>query len=754
MAVVWINASSPVSVMQSYKAVAKKILKNQEGDTNSENVISLIQDTLRDWKHPWLFVFDNYDNPSAFQSPSIRDYIPSGGNGRILFTSRHEDSARLGHKIEVSGMTENESLQVLLRRVPLNDEELLHGKKVASTLGYLALALDQAGSYLRARNLRLRDFISHYHKRKEAIWQAIPDEWEYRRVINDEEKETNLRIFTTWELSFEQINGHEKEIQQKDHFLSLAAFFDITIISERYFEAYFKAAKPEWMIIFSSENAWDGYKLGDVLAEFNKLSLLQKSEQALNGQIFAIHPVVRDWIQIRKSRGARQQFAEEFITTLESYLQNVDNDNLTLETKQETLLHIDSCVRSNKDLLSGSSRWSLDDHPSAASWFAGFYRDQGRYNEAEKLYERALTGNEEKLGATHPDTLRTVVNLAIVYRNQGRYDEAEKLYERALTGNEEKLGATHPDTLRTVENLANVYRNQGRYDEAEKLYERALTGREEKLGATHPDTLGTVENLAIVYSSQGRYDEAEKLYERALTGNEEKLGATHPDTLRTVVNLAIVYRNQGRYDEAEKLYERALTGREEKLGATHPDTLGTVENLAIVYSSQGRYDEAEKLYERALTGNEEKLGATHPDTLRTVENLANVYRNQGRYDEAEKLYERALTGNEEKLGATHPDTLGTVENLAIVYSSQGRYDEAEKLYERALTGNEEKLGATHPDTLRTVVNLAIVYRNQGRYDEAEKLYERALTGREEKLGATHSDRISRSRSIRRGGEAV
>ena len=555
VAVVWINASSPVSVMQSYKAVAKKILKNQEGDANSENLISLIQDTLRDWKYPWLFVFDNYDNPRAFQSPSIRDYIPSGGNGRILFTSRHVDSARLGHKIEVSGMTENESLEVLLRRVPRNDEESFHGKQIAFTLGYLALALDQAGSYLRARNLRLRDFISHYHKRKEVILQAIPDEWEYRKVINDEEKETNLRIFTTWELSFEQINGHEKEIQQKDHFLSLAAFFDITIISERYFEAYFNEAKPEWMMIFSSENAWDGYKLGDVLAEFNKLSLLQKSEQALNGQIFAIHPVVRDWIQIRKSRGARQQFAEEFITTLESYLENVDNSNLTLETKQETLLHINSCVRSNKDLLSGSSRWSLDDRPSAASWFADFYRDQGRYNEAEKLYERALTGSEERLGATHPNTLGTVENLAIVYQNQGRYDEAEKLYERALSGNEERLGATHPDTLRTVQNLAIVYQNQGRYDEAEKLYERALSGSEEKLGATHPNTLGTVENLAIVYQNQGRYDEAEKLYERALTGKEEKLGATHPDTLGTVQNLAIVYRNQGRYDEAEKLYE-------------------------------------------------------------------------------------------------------------------------------------------------------------------------------------------------------
>ena len=125
MAVFWVNASSPVSVSQSYKAIAKKISKVQQDDADSEDVISLVQDTLREWTHPWLFIFDNYDNPKAFQTSSVRHYIPGGKEGRILFTSRHEDSAQLGHKIEVSGMTDDESLKILLQRPPLNDEESL-----------------------------------------------------------------------------------------------------------------------------------------------------------------------------------------------------------------------------------------------------------------------------------------------------------------------------------------------------------------------------------------------------------------------------------------------------------------------------------------------------------------------------------------------------------------------------------------------------------------------------------------------------
>ncbi len=51
-----------------------------------------------------------------------------------------------------------------------------------------------------------------------------------------------------------------------------------------------------------------------------------------------------------------------------------------------------------------------------------------------------------------------VQNLASVYREQGRYKEAEQLYERALKGSEEQLGLEHPDTLRTVQNLATCRR--------------------------------------------------------------------------------------------------------------------------------------------------------------------------------------------------------------------------------------------------------------------------------------------------------
>ena len=740
-AVIWIDASSPVTVAQSYNTIALKMTGGNQSITNVEESMGIVERRIRQQEGKWLIVFDNFDNPKDFQEHNIQYYIPQAADGRVLFTSRHASSERLGHVIVVSGMSDDESLDLLLQRPKSDEAERQHGLAIAAMLGCLALALDQAGAYIRARCLPLQDFESHYKRRKRTILEEVPEQWEYRKSLGDAERETALSVFVTWELSFALLHGDKEEKDRKEHFLTLAAYFDNRCISQRYFEAYCYSENAKWMRIFKTSNEWDGYKYGDLVAEARKLSLLQMVKGRTNNIQLSLHPVVRDWLQLRMEREKQELYAEEFANLLTSYIDGIKFDELDLQVRQETLLHIDACLQTDREITNDSYDSALKHQSYAASLFASCYKFHGRYNDAEKIYERLLAGREENLGPDHPNVLQTVGDLALIYRYQGRYNEAEKLYQRALIGSEKKLGPDHLDTLTTVQNLAIVYRTLGRYNEAEKLYQRALIGREKKLGSDHLVILTTVQNLAVVSRNLGQYAEAEKLYQRALIGREKKLGPDHPNILTTVQNLAIVYWNQGRYMEAEKLYQRALTGREKNLGLDHPDTLQTAQNLAIVYRNQGRYAEAEKLYQRALIGREKKLGLDHPDTLRTVNNLAWLYLDQKRYDEAENLFRRALAGREDKLGPGHPNTLDTVHNLAVLYRDQGRYDEAENLSERALAGREDKLGPGHPDTLDTVNNLAILYRNQKRYDEAKELFRRALTGMEEKLGPDHPDTV-------------
>ena len=62
------------------------------------------------------------------------------------------------------------------------------------------------------------------------------------------------------------------------------------------------------------------------------------------------------------------------------------------------------------------------------------------------------------------------------------------------------MGENHPDTLRTMGNVANAYRHQGKYSDAEVLYKQCLAKMKVVLGESHPDTVHTMNNLALVTS--------------------------------------------------------------------------------------------------------------------------------------------------------------------------------------------------------------------------------------------------------------
>jgi tetratricopeptide (TPR) repeat protein len=53
------------------------------------------------------------------------------------------------------------------------------------------------------------------------------------------------------------------------------------------------------------------------------------------------------------------------------------------------------------------------------------YSDQRKLQEAEEMYQRALTGFKEALGLDHTSTLNIVNNLGLLYSDQGKPREEE-----------------------------------------------------------------------------------------------------------------------------------------------------------------------------------------------------------------------------------------------------------------------------------------------------------------------------------------
>ncbi|CAM9866665.1 unnamed protein product [Sphacelaria rigidula] len=78
---------------------------------------------------------------------------------------------------------------------------------------------------------------------------------------------------------------------------------------------------------------------------------------------------------------------------------------------------------------------------------------------------------------------------------QGRYTEAEPLYEQCQAIEEKVLGPEHPSLAATLHNRAGLYEAQGMYKEAIAGVERALAIRRKSLGENHEDTIATKRRL-------------------------------------------------------------------------------------------------------------------------------------------------------------------------------------------------------------------------------------------------------------------
>ena len=351
---------------------------------------------------------------------------------------------------------------------------------------------------------------------------------------------------------------------------------------------------------------------------------------------------------------------------------------------------------------------------------------QGKYAQAQPLFEKALEIRRRLLTDDHPDTAESYNNLAYNLDAQGKYAQAQPLYEKALEIRRRLLTDDHPDTADSYNNLAFNLNAQGKYAQAQPLFEKALEIHRRLLTDDHPDTAASYNNVAYNLNAQGKYAQAQPLFEKALEIRRRLLTDDHPDTATSYNNLASNLNAQGKYAQAQPLFEKALEIRRRLLTDDHPDTAISYNNLAVNLNAQGKYAQAQPLYEKALEIRRRLLTDDHPDTATSYNNLAYNLNAQGKYAQAQPLYEKALEIRRRLLTDDHPDTATSYNNLAANLNAQGKYAQAQPLYEKALEIRHRLLTDDHPDTAISYNNLAANLNAQGKYLEARDRWLRAV----------------------------
>ena len=313
-----------------------------------------------------------------------------------------------------------------------------------------------------------------------------------------------------------------------------------------------------------------------------------------------------------------------------------------------------------------------------------------------------------------------------VYESLGLYGRSHVLLSRAVETRRRVLGPEHPDTLKSMAELASTLHEEGREVESEKLHRETFALRRKVLGPRDKATLASMVNLATALNDQGRYAEAEKIEREALVLLRQTRGPENEDTLTCMSNLANTLSMEHRYGEAEPLRSESLEIRTRVFGPDSPDTIISMANLADTLFWEGHYPEAEKLGRDTLEIERRVMGPEHPFTLISMYNLASVLNKQGSFAEAEALGRTVLAVRNRVLGQEHSRTQLAKYNLAASLIGQGRYPEAETLLNEAIEAQARILPPDHPDAAASIYELGILKARENHNDEAVALLMRAV----------------------------
>ena len=439
----------------------------------------------------WLVILDNVSDPA-----DVAPLLARAAAGHYLITSRRASGWHATGAVPVRlDVLDPAEAQALLAAIlsPTWPGEADGAAELCAELGFLPLAIEQAGAYLAQAGATPREYLDLLARYPAAMYQAVAEGGDAARTI--------ARI---WHVTLDRLAGDPLAGQV----LRILAW-------------YAPDGIPRTLL--------DG--LADPPAVLRAVGRLAAySMLTADARTLAMHRLVqavtrtpdpgdphRDPQAIDDARDkATRQLADALPEP---------QDPAGWPGWRMLLPHIDALAsHAPPDTDTQDTAYLLNQ--------AGlFLNDQGQVGRAAGYFQRALADRLRVLGPDHPSTLNSRNNLARAYQDAGDLGRAIPLLERALADRLRVLGPDHPSTLDTRNLLAWAYQDAGDLGRATPLYRRALADSERVLGPDHPSTLAIRNNLAWAYQYAGDLGRATPLYEQALADGERVLGPDHPSTL-------------------------------------------------------------------------------------------------------------------------------------------------------------------------------------------------------------------------------
>ena len=697
----WIRSEEPVAMADDYADLAASLDLPEKSSPDQTEMVKAVKRWL-EHNSGWLLIFDNTQDPKE-----IRNYLPKGGAGHLIITSRNPHWSGVARLLPVEIFDRAESIDFLCKRTGQDTKKA--ADDLADELGDLPLALEQAGAYIETTGIMLTDYQELFQSRRKELWddETPPPDYLYS-------------VATTWSLAMEQVS---KESPEAADLLNLCAFLAPDKIS---LEMLSEGAKhlPEPL----AATATDRLAMNRAIKVLRRYSLIDA-----DGEFLSIHRLVQAVVRDRLREDDEKRCAETAVALLSAAFPFESDDVRTWHQCSRLLPHaLTTAAHAEARELAPEKTYQILNQ-------TGLYlRGRAEFAEAKVYLRRAFTLAEKVYGQDHPIIATIINNLGLVLQALGDLQGAKQHFERALKIDEKTYSPDHPDVAIRVNNLGLVLQDMGDMQGAKQHFERALKINENTCGPDHPNVAKVVNNLGLVLQDMGDMQGAKQHFEQALKINENTYGPDHPNVATIVNNLGSVLQDMGDLQGAKKYFEQALKIDENTCGPDHPNVATIANNLSGVLQALGDLPGAKQHFERALKIDENTYGLDHPDVARDVNNLGLVLQDMGDLPGAKQHFKRALKIDENTYGPDHPNVAIDVNNLGLVLRDMGDLQEAKQHFERALKIGENTYGPDHHKVAIRVNNLGSVLQDMGDLQGAKEHYERALKICHKFLGEEHT----------------
>ena len=568
-----------------------------------------------------LIVFDQVQDPAA-----IRDFLPEPPAApHILIVSRVEQPDYA--TVVVAPLDPVQSLRLLIQtagREPAGDAELDAARALAGTLDGLPLALELVGGQLAQGALRFQDSLQRL---REERGPAVPGGSGCAANLD-----TILRI------------GAGIGARQP----LLPAVLDLL--------AWSGPAPMGRDLLAAMVGAGDDAELSAALELGTQLHMIRPVPGTTRN---ALPRQVGEILRAQAPIAARPDWVAQVCVRLTAWFSALVDDPQQSPHFEAELDHLRAWHEHGLRLaptLAVRLTWLLIDVPL----------QRGQPDEIRRLLEQGLADyrqhgcdDQALLGCLHHD-------LAFALDALGEPKRAQDEAGQALAIRRGRYGDDHPDTARSLANLADYAARLGDDLRALELTEEALAIRRRLHGDRHRDTAMALNNIATYTYNLGNQQHALDMASEALRIHRDLYGDRHPATVASLTSVAYFTNALGDPQRALELAEEALRIHRELFGERHPDTAISLNTLATYASLLGDQQRALDLAQQGLAIQHGLFGLRHPITAKCLQNSAGYALKLGKTTEAHTQAKGAYDIFRQLLGAKHPQTMSAAQLLGRI----------------------------------------------------------------------------------------